>query len=83
MKSFKERVISIVKEIPKGKTLSYGEVATLAGSSGASRVVGNIMKKNWDKSIPCHRVTRADGTVGKYNGLRGKSKAKLLKKEKN
>jgi O-6-methylguanine DNA methyltransferase len=84
--SFTERVLDIVKRIPKGKVLSYGEVAKRAGAMGASRAVGNIMSKNKDKNIPCHRVVKSDGKIGQYNGLRTKTaganaKINLLKKE--
>ena len=80
--TFKDRVIAVVKKIPKGKTLSYGAVAMKAGHKGAARAVGAIMAANKDKTVPCHRVIRADGTIGGYNGLRGtKDKAALLKKE--
>lgn len=78
--NFKDRVVAVVRAIPKGKTLSYKEVAKLAGSPGASRAVGNIMANNSDHSVPCHRVIRADGRVGEYNGLKGE-KLRLLKKE--
>lgn len=80
MKSFKEKVIEIVKKIPKGKTMSYKEVAKRAGHALAGRAVGAIMRTNKDKSIPCHRVIKSDGSLGGYNGLRGE-KLKLLKKE--
>ncbi len=80
MTLFKERVISVVQNIPKGETLSYGEVAKRAGSPGAARAVGMIMKQNKDGSVPCHRVIRSDGKVGGYNGLKGK-KRELLQKE--
>lgn len=80
--SFTQRVLGVVKKIPKGKTLSYGEVSARAGVIGAARAVGRIMSSNSDKSIPCHRVVKADGSIGGYNGLRGKnSKTNLLKKE--
>ncbi len=81
MKSFKEKVLNIVSKIPEGKVLTYKEVAKKAGNEKASRVVGNLMAKNSDKNIPCHRVIRSDGTLGKYNGLQGKNKADILKKE--
>lgn len=81
MKSFTEKVLAVVKKIPEGKVLSYQQVAQRAGSPKAYRVVGSIMKKNTDTAIPCHRVINSDGSVGKYNGLRGKSKSVLLKKE--
>lgn len=82
MKTFKEKVLEIVKKIPQGKVLTYKEVAKKAGNEKASRVVGNLMAKNTDKQISCHRVIRSDGTLGGYNGLRGKSKAEILKEEK-
>lgn len=82
MKTFRERVLQIVSKIPEGRVLTYKEVAKKAGNEKASRVVGNLMAKNADKNIPCHRVIRSDGTLGKYNGLQGKNKADLLKKEK-
>jgi O-6-methylguanine DNA methyltransferase len=85
-KSFKEKVQDVVKKIPTGQVLSYKQVATRAGVPGASRAVGTIMSHNDDKSVPCHRVVKSDGTVGEYNGLRGKTSGKqtkinLLKRE--
>lgn len=78
---FSESVFRVVKEIPKGKTLTYGQVAALAGHAGAARAVGNALSKNFDPKIPCHRVIRADGKLGGYN--RGfEKKARMLKKEK-
>lgn len=78
--TFKEKVFKIVKDIPSGKTLTYKEVAKKAGSPKAFRAVGNILNKNYDPLIPCHRVIRSDGEIGGYN--RGaKKKAKLLNKE--
>lgn len=78
---FKAKVLEIVKTIPKGETMTYGEVANRASSSKAARAVGVIMKQNKDKKIPCHRVVARNG-LGGYNGLRGPSKEKLLRKEK-
>jgi len=78
--SFADRVRDIVRRIPKGKTLSYGEVARLAGSPRAACTVGTIMKSNYNPAIPCHRVIRADGTFGGYN--RGaERKCELLAQE--
>ena len=57
-------------------------MATKAGSPNASRAVGNIMKKNFDSKIPCHRVIRSDGGMGGYNRGGSKKKAEILKKEK-
>ncbi len=58
----------MVRNIPRGKTLSYGEVAKRAGSPGAARAVGTLMKNNSLKSVPCHRVILANGKPGRYNG---------------
>ncbi|MEK7641776.1 MAG: MGMT family protein [Patescibacteria group bacterium] len=78
--SFTEKVFSIVRRIPKGKVLTYKEVAQKAGQPGASRAVGNILSTNYDSKIPCHRVIRTDGKMGGYN--RGvENKIKILKKE--
>jgi len=77
---FQKRIYEIVKLIPKGKVLSYKEVARLTGSPKAWRAVGNILNKNYDPKIPCHRVIRSDGKIGEYN--RGvKSKILLLRQE--
>ena len=79
---FRTHVIAIVKKIPKGKTLSYGEVASKAGHPRAARAVGAIMASNKDKEVPCHRVIRSDGKIGGYNGIQGtKDKAALLRRE--
>lgn len=79
--NFTEKVLEIVKHIPKGKTKTYKGVAKEAGSPKAYRAVGNILNKNYDKNIPCHRVVRSDGQIGGYN--RGaRLKKEILMKEK-
>lgn len=81
MKSLTQKVLEVVSKIPKGKTLTYKEVTQKAGNPKAYRAVGNILNKNYDPKVPCHRVVRSDGKVGGYN--RGeKKKLALLKKEK-
>lgn len=81
MKTFKEKVYAVVAKIPKGQTMTYQQVARLAGSPKAYRAVGNIMNKNPDtKKVPCHRVVRSDGTPGGY--ARGTArKTAILKSE--
>lgn len=81
MKTFQQKVIDVVKKIKKGEVLTYGEVARRAGNEGASRAVGTVMAKNKDTTVPCHRVVKSDGSIGMYNGLQGKSKSEILKKE--
>lgn len=78
--TFRERVLKVVRAIPKGSVLSYGDVAACAGFPKAARAVGTLMRKNIDPSVPCHRVVRSDRTPGEYN--RGaRQKVRRLKAE--
>jgi O-6-methylguanine DNA methyltransferase len=77
-RSFSDRVYAVVKRIPRGKTMTYGEVARKAGNKRASRAVGYWMSKNYDPKIPCHRVIRSDGALGDYNRGGPGKKAELL-----
>lgn len=79
-KTFKEKVLDVVSKIPKGKVLTYKEVAKRVGSINASRAVGSILKQNFNPNIPCHRVIRSDGLTGEYNRGR-EEKIKKLKSE--
>ncbi len=78
MKLFRERVFAVVKRIPKGKVLTYKQVATKAGSPRAFRAVGSVLKSNFDPRIPCHRVVKSDGGLGNYNRGGPSAKRKLL-----
>ncbi len=80
MSSFAEKVYAVVKKIPKGKVLTYKQVAERAGKPKAYRAVGNILNKNRNPKVPCHRVIRSDGTLGGY-AWGGKKKVEILKKE--
>ena len=60
--------------------MTYQEVARVAGYSGAARAVGTARAKNYNPSIPCHRVIRFGGKLGEYN--RGaRQKKSLLQSE--
>jgi len=79
--SFRDQVFAVVRQIPKGQTLTYKQVAERAGSPRAYRAVGNILNKNFNPTIPCHRVIRSDGKLGGYN--RGaERKREILEMEK-
>lgn len=67
MMTFSQSVYEVVRQIPKGETMTYKEVAMAAGRPKAYRAVGTILNKNYDPTIPCHRVIRSDGTLGGYN----------------
>ncbi|HCX27689.1 MAG TPA: 6-O-methylguanine DNA methyltransferase [Candidatus Portnoybacteria bacterium] len=80
MDSFQNRVFAIVKKIPRGRVLTYQQVAAKLDNKNLARAVGNALNKNRDSKVPCHRVVRSDGRVGRFN--RGaKQKELLLAKE--
>ncbi len=81
-KTFTIKVLDIVRHIPVGTTLSYGEVANRAGNKRAARAVGSIMRQNFDPNIPCHRVICSDGRLGGYNRGGSSKKMSILKAEK-
>lgn len=81
MKTFTEKVFAVVKKIPKGKVLTYKQVATKAGSPRAFRAVGSALKTNFDQKIPCHRVVKSNGELGNYNRGGTPAKRKILLKE--
>lgn len=57
-----EKIYDVVRKIPKGKVLTYGTVAALAGNARWARVVGYALHVNPDPStIPCHRVVNRFG----------------------
>ena len=81
--SFKEKVYAVAAKIPAGKVATYGQLAALAGSTGAARAVGMAMRMNQDtKSVPCHRVVGSTGALTGYafgNGI--PQKEKMLRAE--
>ena len=78
--TFKEKIYAVAKKIPKSKVLTYKKLATRVGKPKAFRAVGNILNKNKDPQVPCHRVIRSDGKIGGYrDGMI--SKIQILKKE--
>ena len=81
MRSFADNVRMIVAKIPKGKTMTYKEVACQAGNTRAARAVGAIMRSNYDPTIPCHRVVPSDGGVGGYNRGGSPRKQEILRFE--
>lgn len=78
---FAQRVYWAACRIPKGQTRSYQWVAKASGNPKAMRAVGNALHRNpFAPAVPCHRVVKADGSLGGY--ARGvKRKRALLRKE--
>lgn len=78
---FADKIRNIVRAIPRGKSMTYKEVAAAAGNPKGARAVGAVMRANHDPSIPCHRVVRSDGALGGYNRGGSPRKRMLLSKE--
>lgn len=61
---FNAEVYSIVKEIPEGKVISYGQIGYLMGKPQCSRMVGQAMFNAPEElNIPCHRVVNSQGRL--------------------
>ena len=80
---FTAKVLRAAQAVPAGQTTTYGELAKVAGSPGASRAVGQAMATNaWPVIVPCHRVVAAGGGVGGFSAHGGLvTKEKLLRLE--
>lgn len=65
--TFQGDVLRFLQTIPWGAVCSYQDVAKGVGSPRAARAVGNICRGNlFPLLIPCHRVIRSDGEIGRY-----------------
>lgn len=81
--AFQESIVAATRAIGYGQTVSYGELAELAGYSRAARAVGTVMSSNTlPILVPCHRVVGAAGKLGGYSAPQGISlKQNLLAME--
>jgi methylated-DNA-[protein]-cysteine S-methyltransferase len=66
--AFEEAVYAATRTIPRGKVSTYGRIAARIGR-GTARAVGSALARNpFAPEVPCHRVVRADGSLGGFNG---------------
>ena len=66
---FDAAVWNAARTIPYGETVSYGELAAMAGRPGAARAAGNAMARcPFSPVVPCHRVIHADGSIRGWGG---------------
>ena len=77
---FSQRIVVACRRIDWGETRSYGQLAKLAGRSGAARAVGRVMSQNRTPLVvPCHRVVASNGKLGGFSAPQGiKLKKRLL-----
>lgn len=81
--AFEAAVYRAAREIPPGRTLTYGELAARVGDRRHARAVGQALGRNpWPIVVPCHRVTAADGRTGGFSAPGGRdTKLRLLELE--
>ena len=78
---FQKAVYRVVARIPRGRTITYAQVARTIGRPKATRAVGNALNRNpFAPAVPCHRVIRSDGNIGGF-ASGSEVKKKLLKRE--
>ena len=66
---FRRAVLEKLREVPRGETVSYGQLAARAGNPRASRAVGSACATNpIPIVVPCHRVLPGTGKLGNYAG---------------
>lgn len=77
--NFFEKVYQVVRKIPKGKVMTYGQIAKILGTKDA-RKVGWALHGNKDPNISCHRVVNKEGRVATNYAFEGweEQKRKLL-----
>jgi methylated-DNA-protein-cysteine methyltransferase-like protein len=81
-KAFTKNVIDIIKQIPTGKVATYGMIARLAGSPGASRQVAFILHSSSSKhNLPWHRVVNLSGMISLKKGSGYEEQKALLEVE--
>ena len=75
---FQQDVYSALCTVPYGETITYGELATLAGHPKKARACGTVMRANpMPIFVPCHRVVPASGGLGGWSGPKGWKKELL------
>ncbi len=81
---FQVKVWKYLRTIPRGKVITYKQLAKAIKMPKAVRAVANACAKNpYAPKIPCHRVIRSDGGLGGYSGPGGiRQKIRLLRSEK-
>jgi methylated-DNA-protein-cysteine methyltransferase related protein len=61
-KSYREKVYKIVREIPSGKVMTYGQIATILGEGYTARTIGYVMHAAETENVPWQRVINSQGS---------------------
>ena len=67
----RERILAVIRAIPRGQVMGYGQVAAKAGLPGRARLTARVLGMNDDPDLPWHRVLRSDGRIAMPEGSRG------------
>jgi methylated-DNA-protein-cysteine methyltransferase-like protein len=63
-KTYTQRVVEVIKSIPRGKVATYGQLAAMAGNPRGARQVVRVLHTMWEKEkLPWHRVINSKGTI--------------------
>jgi methylated-DNA-protein-cysteine methyltransferase-like protein len=82
MGDFAKQVCYLVRKIPSGRVMTYGQIAKRLGKPGGARAVGNVLHRNSSSQIPCQRVVNQQGRVAFHFAQGGEEKQReLLLKE--
>ena len=82
MTPFTEEVIRIIKHIPRGKVMTYGQIAGEAGSPRGARQLVRILHSMSEKyDLPWHRVMNAKGELPNIGGMKPFRQKSLLEAE--
>jgi methylated-DNA-[protein]-cysteine S-methyltransferase len=78
---FERELTAVLRRVGRGETVTYGELAALAGRRNAQRAAGSFCARNrFSLVVPCHRVVAVDG-LGSYGSLGVEYKRRLLELE--
>lgn len=80
---FRERVLAVIRSVPEGRVVTYGQVAALAGAPRAARQVGGVLYGLRERAddVPWQRVVNAGGTISTYRIGAGELQRALLESE--
>jgi len=83
MATFFDRAITVIRAVPRGRVISYGQVAALAGSPRAALMVGQLLKNGSEKyDLPWQRVINSKGYISIVNmEFPAELQAELLRQE--
>lgn len=77
--SFYDNIYRAVRQIPRGRVATYGQIAAMAGNGNAARAVGNALHRNPAPGvIPCHRVVNAKGRLAPHFAFGGDEEQRRL-----